>query len=82
MHRSLCSRVAVPTPNPTGDTECLGRTFVGCDPCVRSFNSTAWRADGHRPSTNLFQLSGSTTPPAGDDHVDVSGAMLSRLSLL
>jgi hypothetical protein len=32
--------------------------------------------------TDLFQRRGSSAPSAGDDHLDVSGAMLSRPSLL
>jgi hypothetical protein len=39
MRRSPCSRAAAPSPNPTRGTECPRGTSVGCNTCVRSFNS-------------------------------------------
>jgi hypothetical protein len=43
---------------------------------------TAWGADGRGPPTDLLQPPDSTAPSAENDHVDVSGAKLSRSSLL
>jgi hypothetical protein len=42
----------------------------------------AWRGDRHGPYADLFQPPGSSAPPAGDEHMDVPRARLSRPSLL
>jgi hypothetical protein len=83
MHRSPCSRVAAPSPNPTGGTEWPGRTSVGYNPPAWGRSMvTAWRTDRCGPPANLFQSPDSTALSAEDDHVAISGPKLSRPSLL
>jgi hypothetical protein len=81
MRRSPCSRVAAPSPNATGGTVWLKRTSASCNLCWRSFKNCCLRADGCGSPTNLFQPQGLTASLARGDHVDVSGAKLSRPSL-
>jgi hypothetical protein len=82
MCRSPCSRVAVPSPNPTGGMVWSRRTFAGYNLCVRLFNGYCMGGDMHGSTVDLFQPPGSTALSMGDDHVDVSGDKLSRPSLL
>jgi hypothetical protein len=82
MHRSPCSRVAALSPNPTR-YDVAKKDLYRLEPLREVVQWLLCKGDDRRgPPMDRFQPPGSITLSAGDDHVDVSEAKLSRPSLL
>jgi hypothetical protein len=79
---SPCSWVAAPSPNPTGVRGGPEGPLQAAAIAQGLSTVTTGGIDGCEPSADLFQPMGSIASSAGNYHVDVSEAKLSRPSLL